>query len=74
MTDTFCFHKGDIPVGGPISPTSTGALVKRNPDRAISEEMGIIADLRRAKLAIKKGNISPTMTPSMQQIATSIDK
>ena len=68
----FICHKSSVPEQEMIFPTCTGTATKRNPDRTISEKLRIIADLRRVNLALRKEELFPVMTPTIQQIATRI--
>ena len=67
----FC-HRASVPDEELLFPTSTGAAVKRNPDRTISAKLRIISDLRRVNRALRKEEIFPATTPTIQQIATRV--
>ena len=68
----FIRHQDSIQMGELISPSPTGEVAKRNPDRTISDKMGIISDLRRVNLALKKEEVFPATTPTIQKIATRV--
>ena len=74
VNDVFLFvrHRATVPEKEMLSPTRTGAVAKRNPDRTISEKMGIVSDLRMANLALRKEDLLPALIPTIQQIASQI--
>ena len=68
----FLCHRKSIPSSEFIAASSTGAVPKKNPDRTISAKVRIISDLRRINLSLKKTEVFPVMTPSIEKICTKI--
>ena len=53
----------------PIGATPTAAVEKKNPDRTISTDRRVIADMRRIKLGFNPSQYYPAMVPTVEELA-----
>ena len=57
-----------------VEPTPTGMVVKKNPDRTISNKMRMISDLRRINLATSAKRMYPMMVLTIQRLCGKIER
>ena len=55
-----------------IGATPSGLPPKRNPDRAIGVDFRFISDLRRAEIGFEKGELYPTLIPTVYDLVVEI--